>query len=285
MVNIEIKELYHRGKNQIGLFFSYDEKLIAQVRSIECHFSNTHKCWYIEHTDENYKKIENLIKTKANCKVKPAREVKMAIVLEREEIIKLLEVIKNIKHKALIGLLYSSGLKVGELINLRVEDIDGNQMKIRVRASKDKKDRYVGLSANFLIILKGYYKRYQPKKYLFNGQNGEQYSVKSIRKVLENARVKAGIEKRISPQALRDSYAVHMIEEGIDVGNLQKLLGHSRQETTIKYKLIAEKRHFRMLSPFDQLFKNLDLEQPEMATFNMLKGSHYAEKLGGNGYF
>lgn len=376
MVNIEIKPLWHKGKHQIGIYFAYNATLIPIVRGIGCTFSQTHRCWYIENTEDNKVKIftslahhaqfsvsdkdRELLQQQVNlrkgvpavlenalvqftqylagrrysqrtiavylalarlflgyCKITSIAEIRVAdiekfnydiilkrgysssvqrqlmgvikllyryhtgkelalgplhrtrrekqlpTVLAQEEIIQIISCIDNPKHKAIISLIYSAGLRISELMHLKVADIDAHRMQIHITSGKGKKARYVGLSEHVLVMLRRYYALYTPQEYLFNGADGGTYSDESIRKILKVACTKAGILKKVSPHTLRHSYATHLLEAGVDLRYVQELLGHSKPETTMIYTHVTQKRLVSIKSPFDLLFEKEDLTKPE----------------------
>lgn len=185
---------------------------------------------------------------------RPRRERKLPVVLSKEEVIRILVSIPNAKHRLLIALLYGSGLRMGELLKLRVEDIDGNRLMIRVRQGKGKKDRYVTLSERLLQMLRAYWLRFKPDGILFPGQGKEEYSSTSVRVILKRACDAARIKKHVTPHTLRHSYATHLLEDGIDIRYVQSLLGHSKPETTMIYTHVTQRKLATIRSPFDSLF-------------------------------
>lgn len=172
-------------------------------------------------------------------------------VLSKESIIKMIESCSNIKHKCIISLLYSSGLRRNELICLKIEDIDSDRMLITVRQSKGKKDRITLLSKQLLTDLRTYYKAYRPKDYLFEGARGNQYSTTSVARVLYRAAKKAKIQKKVTPHMLRHSFATHLLENGTDLRYIQALLGHSSSRTTEIYTNVALKGIENIKNPLD----------------------------------
>ncbi len=178
---------------------------------------------------------------------------KLPLVLSKEEIKRLIKAKSNLKHKAMLLLLYSAGLCLGELLNLKLEDIDSSAMKIRVRQGKGKKDRYVMLSQNALNLLREYYKAYHPKIYVFEGQSGGMYSPKSVQSVFKSALKKAGIRKKATVHTLRHSFATHLLDEGTDIRYIQELLGHKRLETTQIYTHVSSYSINKITSPADDL--------------------------------
>lgn len=215
---------------------------------------------------------------------KPRREFNLPQVLSQEEILAIISNIENIKHRAMISLLYAAGLRISELIRLKIADIDSDRMLIRIIQAKRNKDRYVALSEKILILLRNYFADYKPKEYLFNGPEGGPYSDESIRKILKVACDKAGIRKRVSPHTLRHSYATHLLENGVDLRYIQELLGHSRLETTMIYTHVTKKQLITIKSPFDLLFKEGNNSAPENPQSKMLKGWTNQKKEGGLWY-
>ncbi len=174
-------------------------------------------------------------------------------VLSLKDISKILKVTNNLKHKTILVLIYSAGLRLGELINLEIGDIDSESMKIHIKNAKGKKDRYVMLSNNVLELLREYYKVYKPKKYIIEGQNGGKYSSKSVQSVFKRALKKAGIKKKASVHTLRHSFATHLLDEGTDIRYIQELLGHKRLETTQIYTHVSSYSINKIKSPADKL--------------------------------
>jgi len=174
-------------------------------------------------------------------------------VLSTKEISKILEIIKNLKHKTIIVLIYSAGLRLGELLNLELSDIDSETMKIHIRQAKGKKDRYVMLSENVLALLRDYYKKYKPNKYVIEGQNGGRYSPKSVQSIFKRALQKAGIKKKATVHTLRHSFATHLLDDGTDIRYIQELLGHKRLETTQIYTHVSSYSINKIKSPADKL--------------------------------
>jgi site-specific recombinase XerD len=178
---------------------------------------------------------------------------KLPVVLSKEEIQKIIKVTKNIKHKAILLLVYSAGLRLGELLNLKLSDIDSAAMKIFIRQGKGKKDRYVMLSHNALQLLREYYKSYRPQKYVFEGQKGGKYSPKSVQTLFKLALIKSGITKKATVHTLRHSFATHLLDEGTDIRFIQELLGHKRLETTQIYTHVSSYSINKIISPAENL--------------------------------
>lgn len=175
-------------------------------------------------------------------------------VLSKEEVKHILEVHANIKHRMMLSLIYSCGLRCSELLRLRSIDIDSQRNIVIIKQAKGKKDRITPLSPKILELLREYYKIYRPKRYLFEGQEpGIIYSAKSLQSVLKQAVKKAGIEKPVTLHWLRHSYATHLLESGTDIRYIQELLGHNSSRTTEIYTHVSTKSLQQIKSPFDEL--------------------------------
>jgi site-specific recombinase XerD len=181
------------------------------------------------------------------------KEHKLPNFLTFDEVKKLIEVTHNLKHKSIIMLLYSGGLRLSEVINLKITDIDSNSMTITIRQAKGKKDRQVMLSEHFLICLRQYYIQYKPSYYLFEGQNSIQYSGRSIQQIVKESAIKSEIKKTVSPHVLRHSFATHLLEAGTDIRYIQELLGHNHVKTTQIYTHISDVAKNKIKSPLDRL--------------------------------
>lgn len=148
---------------------------------------------------------------------------------------------------------YAAGLRVSEIINLKIKDIDSERMMLHVRNAKGKKDREVILSETLLTILRDYYKSYKPKEFLFEGQQGGAYSTRSLQLILKEAKQKAGVKKEGSIHAFRHSFATHLLEGGTDLSIIQKLLGHNDIKTTLRYTHVSKVELQKVISPLDKL--------------------------------
>jgi len=185
--------------------------------------------------------------------IKLRKPVYLPTVLSANDIAKLLQVTHNLKHKTILLLIYSGGLRMGELLNLKIGDIDSQSMKIHIRQAKGKKDRYIMLSENVLTMLRNYYKRYQPNDYIIEGRNGGKYSPTSVQSVFKTALKKSGIRKKVTVHSLRHSFATHLLDEGTDIRYIQELLGHKRLETTQIYTHVSSHSINKIKSPADNL--------------------------------
>lgn len=188
---------------------------------------------------------------------RPAKSKYLPGVLSKEEIIDLLRATRNLKHRAILALIYSSGLRIGELLKLKLKDIDIDRRQVKINMAKGRKDRYSILAESFLPLLFNYMSTYKPKVYFVEGQNGGMYTASAVRSFLKESCLRAGITKRVTPHSLRHSYATHMLENGIDIRYIQELLGHSRPETTMIYTHVAQKDLSRIKSPLDVMLKEL----------------------------
>jgi site-specific recombinase XerD len=181
------------------------------------------------------------------------RESKLPEVLSKEEIKAILNSIQNLKHKAIISTIYSAGLRLEETLNLKIHDIDSKNMQLHIHKGKGNKDRNVVLSDKLLLLLRTYYRKYKPKLYLFEGQNGKQYSSSSVQAIMKQALKKTGINKRATPHTLRHSYASHLLESGTDIRVIQELLGHNTIRTTQIYTHISSTKLNSVKSPLDYI--------------------------------
>lgn len=174
-------------------------------------------------------------------------------VLTMVEVKKIIENILNLKHKTIISTIYSCGLRISEATNLKINNIDSSSMTVKIVNAKGKNDRYVMLSEKLLELLRGYFKEYKPKKYLFEGQNGGKYSARSIQAVFNRAVKAAGINKKVTVHTLRHSFASHLLDKGTDIRFIQELLGHRHLSTTQIYTHINPVSVKKIKSPFDSL--------------------------------
>jgi integrase/recombinase XerD len=172
-------------------------------------------------------------------------------VLSVEEVQSFLNTFTNLKHISIFTLCYSAGLRVGEVLNLKISDIDSNRMQIRIHQAKGKKDRYTMLSPKVLGILRQYVKAYDPKVYLFEGQNGGKYSASSVQNLMRKHRKLANINKKATPHTLRHSFATHLLDNGTDIRFIQELLGHKHISTTQIYTHVSTRDLKDVKSPIE----------------------------------
>lgn len=186
--------------------------------------------------------------------VRPKKEKKLPYVLSAREVLLILQSVRNQKHKAILYLTYSSGLRVGEVVRLRVQDIDPERQMIRVRQGKGRKDRMTLLSEQAHEIVKRYCDIEKPDHWLFPGQTpGSHLTERTVQKVFEQAVIASGIKKQVSIHTLRHSFATHLLENGIDIRYIQELLGHQSTRTTEIYTHVSAKDVRRIKSPLDQM--------------------------------
>ncbi len=180
----------------------------------------------------------------------PKKKKILPKVLSKQEVLRIIDNIKNPKHKLMIITMYSSGLRVSELLGLRREDINSSNNTILIRQGKGKKDRVTILSEKIKPALIDYFcKTDFSTPYLFEGRKGK-YSIRSVQMILEKA--SKGINKKVTPHMLRHSFATHLLESGTDIRYIQKLLGHSRLETTSIYTHVARRDFLAVRSPYDE---------------------------------
>ncbi len=157
---------------------------------------------------------------------RPKQEKQLPVVLDKAKVLKIFDVVENLKHKTILTLIYSAGLRVGEAVRLRIEDIDSKRKLIYLKGAKGLKDRYTLLSDIVLEKLREYYKEYKPKEYLFEGATGRKHlAEQSVQSVFERAVRASGIRKQVSVHSLRHSFATHLLESGVDLRYIQELLG------------------------------------------------------------
>lgn len=184
---------------------------------------------------------------------RPKQVQSLPEILNTDEVMAIFKSCKNLKHKVILMTIYSAGLRVGELLNLKIADIDSKHMRIWVRQGKGCKDRATTLSAQLLPLLREYYREAKPEIYLFEGYAGNQYSSSSVRRILGRAVKKAGIRKKVRPHTLRHSFATHMLEQGVNLRYIQTLLGHNSPKTTEIYTHVSSRNLEEIKSPLDTM--------------------------------
>lgn len=184
---------------------------------------------------------------------RPKKPFKLPSILSEEEVAALIKETDNLKHKAILMSGYAAGLRVSEIVNLKVKDIDSKRMMMHLQGAKGKKDRMVPLASKLLIVYREYFKEYKPREFLFEGQNGGQYSIRSVQEILHATKGKAGITKKGSTHMLRHSYATHLLEKGTDIRIIQELLGHNNIKTTEIYTHVSKTALQKVGRPLDNL--------------------------------
>jgi integrase/recombinase XerD len=183
---------------------------------------------------------------------RPRADKRLPCVLSREEAMRIVSSPRNLKHRAILALAYSAGLRVSEVACLRIGDIDPDRGLILVRSGKGRKDRYTILANRTKGLLDSYIDLYKPKTWLFEGQSGSHISSRSIQEIFNRAKIAQGIVKAASIHSLRHSFATHLLEDGTDIRYIQALLGHANAKTTQVYTHVARKDVLRIRSPYDE---------------------------------
>lgn len=199
-----------------------------------------------------YEKVLNQPKTVYEI-MRPKKKRSLPNVLSKDEIRQILEACPNLKHRTILVAIYSGGLRLGEVLRLRLEDIQRKQGKLRIVGSKNKKDRYTLLSNQFLLILEQYYRAYRPSYWLFEGADKGPYSPSSVQQIFRKATAKAKVGSHATLHTLRHSFATHLLEQGVDIRYIQELLGHSSIETTVIYTHVAQNHLKNIVSPIDHI--------------------------------
>lgn len=185
---------------------------------------------------------------------RPKRPFQLPRVLNREEVAAVINAIQNQKHKTMMMLAYGCGLRVSELTNIKIGDVDGGRKLLFIRRGKGKKDRVVSLSPALLVMLREYFRQYRPAEYLFEGtKKGTRYSIRSLESIMQNAKNHAGVRRAGSVHLLRHSFATHLLDKGTDVVLIQKLLGHNDIKTTLRYLHVTHKDLHNILSPLEDI--------------------------------
>ena len=230
---------------------------------------------YMQYCSEKLKLSENTLHSKINALKfyyeqvlgrdkffweipRPKKPLILPKLLNEIEISKLFNALANKKHKAMLFTAYSAGLRVSEVVNLKIVDIDSERMQMFIERAKGKKDRYVNLSPLLLDILRKYLLEYKPRpvKYLFESEQTKgPYPTRTVQQVFYNAKNKAGIKKEVGIHSLRHSFATHLLDKGTDIKYIKELLGHFNIKTTERYLHVSKKQLINIVSPFDDLWK------------------------------
>jgi site-specific recombinase XerD len=233
------------GESEIKEYLHY---LISEKNLSNSYISSTYSAlkFLYETTLKRHWEMDGIPRTK-----KPK---KLPLILSKDEVKRLINVTTNLKHRAILSTIYSSGLRVSEAANLRLTDIDSSNMQIRVEQGKGSKDRYTILSDKNLELLRQYYKLYHPTTWLFQGQSiVTPLTARTIQRVFEQSKQKAGINKDVTVHSLRHSFATHLLEAGTDIYHIQLLLGHSSVKTTSIYIHLTNKNLLKLKSPLDTI--------------------------------
>jgi len=226
---------YHRGMVQAGTYsVSFVNQSINAVK------------FY-------YQRVLLRHEVQLNQVERPEKPERLPQVLSKQDVLKILSATENLKHRCLLQLLYAGGLRIGEVINLKITDVQSERNLLLIRGGKGKKDRTTLLSQKLLESLRAYYRQYKPKVWLFEGQAGGQYTVESIRNVFRASKEKSGVKAPATPHTLRHSFATHLLEQGTDLRYIQVLLGHRSSKTTEIYTHITTHALDKITSPLDNL--------------------------------
>ncbi len=196
--------------------------------------------------------FSNILKKKIDIKT-PKIPKKIPTVLTKDEVKRMIELTKNLKHKLIIELLYSTGLRLSELRNLKIKDLDLNENVLWVRKGKGAKDRMVILSKMLSDELRKYIEGRDPEDFVFHGWHG-QISSRAVQKIIKEAAKRANISKKVTPHVLRHSFATHLLEAGVDIRKIQVLLGHANLSTTQIYTTVSTAELKKIENPLDKLF-------------------------------
>jgi site-specific recombinase XerD len=249
----------------LSVFFRYfPNKLLDEIDNqdliefnqnyvIKYGYSEAYQNQFVNAVKLFYNKIQ-FKKLDINAIERPRREKRLPDVLSKEEVKLIIESLNNIKHRAMLSMIYACGLRRSELLNLKLTDIDSKRGVVVIRQSKGKKDRIVPIGEKLLSLLRTYYKTNRTKIYLFEGQiPGETYSERSLQLVLKSAVERVNIKKPVTLHWLRHSYATHLLESGTDLRYIQELLGHNSSRTTEIYTHVSARNLQQIQSPFDSL--------------------------------
>lgn len=189
---------------------------------------------------------------------RPMKESKLPHVLTQDEVRSLIEATRNVKHRCMLLVLYSTGVRMSELLNLRLKDFDESKLQVFVRGGKGRKDRLTVTSRYAIEYIHYYRRQYKPKEYLFEGPGGGRYSPRSVNQVIHRSAELAGVSKRTSAHTLRHSFATHLLEHHLDIRYIQLLMGHESSKTTERYTHMTTKGFSDIKSPLDSLGMNFD---------------------------
>jgi len=190
-----------------------------------------------------------------------AHRNKLPAVMDVQEMYNTINAISNTKHKTLIALLYSTGMRLGEIASLKIADVDSKLMRIKVVEGKGKKDRFVPLSEQMLLQLRDYYRQYKPAIYLFNGAgSGKKYACRTIQHIMQTTLAKIGLQhKNYSVHTIRHSFATHLVDNGADLQLVQELMGHHHLAQTTQYLHLSSKRINNTVNPYDAMLAQLGI--------------------------
>ncbi|MCW5908433.1 MAG: tyrosine-type recombinase/integrase [Chitinophagales bacterium] len=249
--NILIFARYFKGSNLAELTKADVEKFLERMHD-ERHYSPSSMNGMLNAVKFLYEKVWNMpqVVYKVSRSKMPKQLPKF---FQQNELERIFATVENVKHKVILYMAYSAGLRVSEVCRLKLTDVLRQTMTLRIEAAKGKKDRMVMLSPKLLELLEVYYKRYRPKYWLFEGPTGEPYSTRSAQLIFHRAKAAAHVSRKGSIHSLRHSFATHLLESGIDVRIIQELLGHKDIRTTLLYAHTTDVSKRRINSPLDKL--------------------------------
>jgi len=227
-----------------------DQYVVGLIR--ERHISESHQNQILSAIKMFYAEVVGQEEKVLNI-IRPKRSQKLPQVLTEEEVIRLLQATDNLKHRCILMLVYAAGLRLSEVLNLRIADLQPGQRRIFIRGGKGKKDRCTLLSDKALLALQEYFRLYKPVEWVFEGPNGGQYAERSVQNIFTKAKQISGINPYATVHTLRHSFATHLLEKGVDLRYIQELLGHESSKTTEIYTHITQKAMDRIKSPLDDL--------------------------------
>lgn len=261
-------ELKHYADNTCRIYISMFEKFINYYKDAEIHLlseievrqylqmlvSQNKSDSYINQSINSIKFYYEVVLGMPNRFYqieRPRKKQKLPTVIAKAQVKQMIDVTTNIKHKCIISILYSAGIRKSELLNLKLTDIDSKRMVISITQGKGNKDRLTLLSEKLLDYLRTYYKSCRPKEYLFESPKGGKYSASSVDRIVKKAAKKVGIAKAITPHTLRHSFATHLLESGTNLRHIQALLGHNSSKTTEIYTHVATNHLQIIKNPLD----------------------------------
>ncbi|MDD3052131.1 MAG: tyrosine-type recombinase/integrase [Candidatus Cloacimonetes bacterium] len=249
-------------QKRIILHFAYDESVINPIKTLEGRkWSVSEKYWHIPYFD-NYLTVlnqkfpqqllfvdyhlyfEKILRREAKSyffEIPRSKERKLPVVLSKEEVKLIISSTNNLKHKAILSTIYSAGLRLSEVVNLKIADFDSERMLISIKGGKSKKDRNTILSKELLLLLREYFREYKPKIWLFENPFYHAVSPRFIQQIFHRSLQKTNINKNASVHTLRHSFATHLLENGEDVRKIQLLLGHNNIKTTEIYTHVTSR--------------------------------------------
>jgi len=244
LIHFENVELTRLGKAEIEQYLSNKIRVQGMSATAQNQMVNAIKFYYekVLEKDRAYYNIG-----------RPRKSRKLPGVLSEKEVLRILKALENIKHRCILMLVYSAGLRLSEVVNLQLQDILRDRSQLRIRAAKGKKDRYTVLSTKALLLVEEYLKMYKPDLWLFEGQTGGQYSKTSVQRVFKNALIISGVNSYATLHTLRHSFATHLLERGTSLRYIQELLGHSSSKTTEVYTHITTAGKGGVKSPLDSM--------------------------------